>query len=134
MPAGEGTVALATVDGKSVYGVNSTGSGYTSDDRQDANALRELLVNKYPDVMKSDNLGHKPNDALYHAETTLLLRVARDAGGNLSGQTIEMRVDRLFCGSCRTVMPLIQREIGNPTIVVRDPFRAVTLRNGKWTQ
>ena len=134
MPPGDGTVAHALIDGKPVFGVNSTGSGYTVDDRMDATALRDLLINKYPDVMRTDNIGYMPNNALYHAETTLLLRAARDAGGNLNGRTIEMRVDRRLCDSCDVVLPVITRELGNPTIILRDTIKTLTIRNGRWAK
>jgi hypothetical protein len=32
--------------------------------------MRDLLVEKYSDVMQTENIGWKPNDALFHAEVT----------------------------------------------------------------
>ncbi|MFM9943212.1 MAG: hypothetical protein ACKVP7_27395 [Hyphomicrobiaceae bacterium] len=99
MPKGVGTVAHASIDGKPMFGVNSSAPSYTQADRDAADAMRDGLIENHPGIMKTKNIGHKPNDALYHAEVTLLLRAAWEAGGNLKGRTIEMHVDRELCGS-----------------------------------
>ena len=83
--------------------------------------------------MKTDNIGWKPNDALYHAETTALLRAAGANGGSLSGRTLEIYVDREMCRSCDKILPLVNQEIGNPTVNFKDKHGARrTLRNGIW--
>lgn len=65
IPPGVGTIAYGEVDGRAVIGVNSTLPGYTDLDRAAANAMRDTLIAKYPEVMATDNIGWKPNDALF---------------------------------------------------------------------
>lgn len=131
-PLNTDTVAFATVDGRDFFGVNSQAPGYTQADRDAADQMRETLIKKYPDVMQSENIGWKPNDALYHAEATALMRAAREVG-SLSGRTIEVQVDRLMCPSCRDVLPLLSRELGSPTIIFRDPYgNRRHLQNDNW--
>ena len=93
--------------------------------------MRKVLIDKYPEEMATNNIGWKPNDALYHAEATALFRAARENGGSLYGRTINLYGDREICGSCDIVLPLLSRELGNPTISFRD-FKGnrSTLRNG----
>ena len=129
----DGTVALSDLRGKLVFGVNSDASAYTDGDRADANALRDVLIEKYPEDMATGNIGHKPNDALYHAETNLLLRAAKQNGGSLAGQTFEVHVDRKLCESCKVVLPLASSEIGSPTVKFIEPSGKINfLRNGQW--
>jgi hypothetical protein len=75
--------------------------------------MRTTLVEKYPDVMRTDNIGGRPNDALFHAEATVLLKAARANGGTLADQTLEVFSDRPMCPSCATVLPYLGRELGN---------------------
>lgn len=132
MPAGQGTVAYAEVDGRPVLGVNSRGRGFTEADRVAADQMRDILIARYPGVMATDNIGRMPNNALYHAEVTLLLRAAREFG-SLQGRTIEVTVDREVCGNCGRLLPLVARQVGNPTITFVDHLGARrTLRNGRW--
>ena len=113
--------------------MNSDASAYTDGDRADANALRDVLIEKYPEDMATGNIGHKPNDALYHAETNLLLRAAKQNGGSLAGQTFEVHVDRKLCESCKVVLPLASSEIGSPTVKFIEPSGKINfLRNGQW--
>ena len=56
------TVAHGTLDGKSFIGVNSTAPGYTDADREVANELREKLIEKYFERMKTENIGQRPNN------------------------------------------------------------------------
>jgi NMD protein affecting ribosome stability and mRNA decay len=63
--------------------------------------MRDDLIEKYPKVMSTDNIGQIPNDALFHAEVTVLLRAARANGGTLEGKTVEVTVDREMCNSCK---------------------------------
>src|SRR5882757_2058569 len=88
------------------------------DDRKDR--LRDMLIEKYPDVAKRANVGWKPNNALYHAETTLLLRLANENGGSLAGRTLVMHVDETMCPSCKELLPYIGLELGNPSVTFVD--------------
>jgi hypothetical protein len=129
----DGTVTYANIDGKDIFGSNSTSPTYTSRDDAAARDMREVLLQKYPDLMESDNIGRRPNDALFHAETTILLRAARENGGTLAGRTLEVFADNPMCRSCDVVLPLLGKEIGNPTVTFVDPFGArVTMHNGAW--
>ena len=94
MPAGQGTVAYGEIDGTPFLGVNSRAPGYTDADRAAADQMRDTLLAKYPEVMNTDNIGRMPNDALYHAEATTLLRAAQANGGMLGGRTFEIHMDR----------------------------------------
>jgi hypothetical protein len=95
--------------------------------------LRDTLVKSYRATMNTANIGRFPNDALFHAETTCLLRAARASGGTLAGQTVEVHVDREMCPSCKKVLPLIGLELGNPMVTFIDPSgRVRTMRNGTW--
>lgn len=127
------TVTFTELDGQNIFGSNSTSPTYTSRDRAAANALRDTVVEKYPDVMNTDQIGRRPNDAIYHAETTALLRAARANGGTLAGRSLEIYSDRFLCQSCDTVLPHVGLELGNPTVTFVAPNgRRRTMRNGAW--
>lgn len=128
----QGTVAYAEVDGRPVIGVNSDAPGYTTADEVTAQSMRAQLVERYPDVMATDNLGHMPNNALFHAEANALL-LAEAGGRYLSGPTIEMLVDRQLCPSCDRVLPLVGLRVGNPTVRIIDGARDLSIiRDGNW--
>jgi len=130
-----GTVTYTEVNGEQVWGSNSTSPTYTSRDRAVANELRSTLIKKYPDVMNSDNIGAKPNDAVFHAETTALLRASKANGGTLAGQTLVVVGDRPLCDSCRTLLPYIGLEVGNPTVTFIDPTGLrQTIHSGVWVR
>lgn len=129
----EGTVAFTFVDDVPVFGVNSDAPGYTASDEAMAKEMRARLIQRYPEIMATGNIGRGPNDALFHAEANALLRAAEPHGGTLSGRTIEMRVDRRLCYSCEEVLPRLATEIGNPQVRIIDGTGAVwILRDGIW--
>ncbi|MEQ1672033.1 MAG: deaminase [Hyphomicrobium sp.] len=129
----QGTVARTDVDGKAIYGVNSNALTYVVGDRLDAMYLRDRMIDKYPDVMNTENVGQMPNNAIFHAEATVLLRAARADGGTLSGRNLHIRVDRKICRDCRTVLPYVAMELGNPVVTFADPRGVVeTFHNGMW--
>jgi len=108
---------------------------YSREDAAAAEKMRETLVEKYPEIMKDDNIGRNPNDALYHAEANLLMRAAKANGGDLAGKSLEVVVDRSMCWSCGTVLPLVSRELGNPTVTFIGPNGVIkTLQNGTWVK
>jgi hypothetical protein len=97
--------------------------------------MRDILIEKHPDVMKRDNIGRKPNDAVFHAEATVLFRAARENGGTLTGRTIEVVADRSMCDSCKKVLPVVGLELGNPTVSFVDPAGLrLTMQNGTWVK
>ena len=59
--------------------------------RDMARDMRSRLIERYPDVMATGNIGHKPNDALFHAEANALLRAAEPSGGSLAGRCRSVR-------------------------------------------
>jgi hypothetical protein len=133
-PSDRGTVAVTQVDGSLVFGVNSTETPlYSAADRNDADGRRWNLINSYPEVMETANIGGIPNNSLYHAEATVLIRAARESGGALAGRTIEVHVDREMCDSCEQVLPYLGLSVGNPvvTFVDRSGGRR-TMWNGSW--
>jgi hypothetical protein len=130
----EGVVAVTRGKESNVFGINSTLRSYTAEDRIAADQLRDKLIQKYPDVTKRGNIGWKPNNAVYHAETTLLLRLANEEeGGSLAGQTFVVHVDAdKLCPSCRKLLPYIGLELGNPTVTFIDRRgRRLTMQNGQ---
>jgi hypothetical protein len=129
----DGTVATTTINGTNILGPSSGLATYTDQDDIAAMELRDTLLEKYPDVLTADNIGRRPNDALFHAETTVLLRAARENGGSLAGQTLEVFVDRPMCRSCDLVLPYVGWELGNPTVTFVGPTGLrKTMRNGRW--
>jgi hypothetical protein len=132
----EGTVAVRMGKGpreSNVFGTNSTLSTYTPEDRIEANWLRGDLVRKNRELPRGNLIGRGPNDAVYHAETTLLLRLARQDGGSLAGQTLKVYVDREMCPSCRKLLPRIGLELGNPTVTFIDHGgNQLTMQDGNW--
>jgi len=129
----DGTVAYLEVDGQTVFGVNSNAPGYTVRDEAMARDMRARLIERYPDIMNTGRVSYKPNDALLHAEANGLLRAAEPYGGSLAGRTIEMRVDRELCWSCRRALPSLGAEIGNPTVRIIDGTGAIwIMRDGTW--
>lgn len=132
-----GTVAITSLDDKYIYGFNSGISEfsgqYTKEDETIASRLRSRMLAKYPNVMSLRNIGQMPNDALYHAEVTVLLRAARENGGTLAGKNLIVVVDGRICPSCEILLPYVGRELGNPTVTFVDASgRARTMRNGDW--
>jgi len=127
------SVAICNVDGSPFLGVNSEALTYTDGDNARAEQLRDVLLTSYPTSMTTRNIGQIPNNALFHAETTCLLRAAHGSGGTLSGKVIEVHVDREMCLSCEKILPLIGLELGNPKVTFIDPHgRIRTMRDGRW--
>jgi hypothetical protein len=60
-----GTVSVTTFNGENIFGSNSTSPTYTAEDRRAAISLRSRLIENYPDVMRTDNVGQRPNDAIF---------------------------------------------------------------------
>jgi hypothetical protein len=129
----EGAVAVTTIDGKDIFGANSRSRAYTSDDFAAARKLRDTLVRKYPKKLSDENLGKMPNNALFHAETTVLLRAAERAGGTLAGRTLTIYGDTDTCNNCEIVLPYVGLELGNPTVTFVNPDGTTrTMRDGSW--
>jgi hypothetical protein len=129
-PQNDGTVAVGKIDGQVYFGVNSDAPGYSDADGNRARATRDDLIDKYPDIMKRDGIGRVPNDALFHAESTILLRAANDSGGSLANRSIEIQVDRPLCYSCSKVLTNLGLELGDPYVVYVE--RDTGLRNEMW--
>jgi hypothetical protein len=130
----QGTVATVTLGDTPIFGTSSGTPDFDEGDRAIAEEMRDLLVQKYPEVMKRDNLGQKPNDALFHAEATVLLRAARQNGGTLVGKNLEVFVDRPVCASsCQKVLPYLGKELGDPKVTFVDiNGTRMTMQNGAW--
>jgi hypothetical protein len=129
----EGAVAVTTIDGEDIFGINSDSSAYTSKDDIEARKLRDILVKKYPTKFSSENLGKMPNNALFHAETTVLLKAAKRNGGTLAGRTLTVYGDSKTCNNCDRVLPYVGLELGNPTVTFVDPDGSTrTMRDGAW--
>jgi deoxycytidylate deaminase len=116
-----GVVARTEINGQEVFGVNSESPNYSSTDYKAAIKLRGELICKYPRIMSTENIGQWPNDALFHAETTALLRAAEKNGGTLAGQSLEVYVDEPPCPHCKRILRYVALELGNPTVTFVDP-------------
>ena len=132
----EGVVARATLDGKEVFGVNSRSKAYTSADRVAAERLRDSLRRKYPEIPSGKNVGRAPWNALFHAETTALLRAARENGGTLAGKALTVySVEKEVCLNCKSILPYVGLELGNPTVTfIESDGSMMTMRDGEWTK
>jgi hypothetical protein len=126
-------IAFTTINGKDIFGASSRSRAYTSDDFAAARKLRDTLVRKYPKKLSDENLGKMPNNALFHAETTVLLRAAERAGGTLAGRTLTIYGDTDTCNNCEIVLPYVGLELGNPTVTFVNPDGTTrTMRDGSW--
>lgn len=61
----QNTVSLCKVDGIPFVGVNSGAFTYGSADQSAGEKLRQTLLEAYPDLMSTGNIGQFPNDALF---------------------------------------------------------------------
>ena len=128
-----GTLAYTELNGKGIYGVNSTVGTYEASDRAAADKMRDVLIKDFPDYFDKDNIGRAPNNAVYHAETTALLRAARENGGTLKGQELDVHVDSKMCPNCEFILPYVGLELDNPTVTFVGPRGArKTMRDGRW--
>lgn len=94
--------------------------------------MRDTLIAKYPEIMATDNSGYMPNNAMYHAEATTLLRAAQANGGTLRGRELDIFVDNRVCNNCRDVLPLLTPELGQPIVRITDQNgRQTTIKNGR---
>lgn len=95
----------------------------------DANAIVEQLSGTIP----STNIGNMPANAVFHAETNVLLRAARANGGSLAGRTLEVYGDKKVCNNYGDILPAVGLELGNPTVTFVNPNgRRQTMKNGAW--
>lgn len=125
-------VAVTSVNGQVVFGTNSDVWNYPDSDDATAKRLRGILIEKVPD-MNRRHLGRKPNDVVFHAETTVLLRAAKVNGGTLAGQTLEVVVNQPMCNVCKMILPHIGMELGNPVAFFTDVTGARRkMHNGAW--
>jgi hypothetical protein len=128
-------VAATSLNGELIVGTSSRYHTYTLGDHRAARRMRAILIRNRPDVMKSDNIGHHPNDTLFHAEATVLLRAARANGGTLAGRHLEVAVNGAMCMHCKNVLPHLGLELGNPTVTFtdRDGLRR-KMHDGEWVE
>ena len=130
-----GTLSYTELNGKGIYGVNSTAATYEAADRAAADKMRDLLIKDFPDYFDKDNIGQAPNNAVYHAEATALFRAARENGGTLKGQDLVVHVDMKMCPNCESVLPYIGLELDNPTVTFVGPKGEMNImRDGRWVR
>jgi hypothetical protein len=113
-----GAVTVTTIDGHQIYGSNPDLGEWRSIDRNEANRVRAVILQKHPELRDPDNIGRRPLNALYHAETNVLLRAARQHGGSLAGRTLEVFGDRKLCNNCKEILPYVGLELGNPRVTL----------------
>jgi hypothetical protein len=115
--------------------VNSHHHDYTATDRSVAVRFRGYLIKTDPDVMNTQQFGQHPNDAMFHAEATVLLRTASANGGSLAGHTLRVVTDKAMCSNCKMVLPRLALQLGDPRVIFVDPNgKVLEMRNGKMTQ
>lgn len=128
-----GTVAVTTIEGENIFGVNSGSPTYNRVDRAEADQLRDRYWVAEHSIPLPGAAGQMPSNAFYHAETTILLRAARQNGGTLSGRSIEIVSDRQMCNNCDKVLPFVGRELGNPRVTFIGPDGSTrTMQDGRW--
>ncbi|MGA7488445.1 MAG: hypothetical protein WBW74_16100 [Xanthobacteraceae bacterium] len=128
-----GAVAFTNIDGRDIFGSNSTSPTYMSADRAAAEGMRATLMKEHPDVLAGGNIGQMPANALFHAEATVLLRAARQRGGTLAGQRLTVFADTPLCNHCQDILPYVGLELGNPTVTFIGPEGLImTMRDGAW--
>lgn len=128
----EGTAAITYLDRAPIFGINSSSLAYTNSDRDRANNLLGVLVRQNPDIFWEDRISWIPNIAVYHAETTVLLRAAAASGGSLEGRDLTVYVDRVLCRDCEKVLPYVGLQLGNPTVRFIDPYGIIKeMRDGR---
>jgi len=133
-PNDKGTVAVTEIDGKLYFGINSGAPGYATIDQREAENWRRTLVDRYPNELRTRNIGSVPNDSFYHAESNVLMRAARENNGTLAGRVIDVHTDREICGpSCMKVLPKLGLELGNPRVTFIGPSGTRrTMKDGGW--
>jgi len=129
------TVTVTVVDGKVFHGTSSDFGDWKAIDHAEAYRLRAIMVRRFPHQATGRALGQWPLNALFHAETNLLLRVARENGGTLAGRTLDVFVDGRTCSGCRRVLGDVAQELGNPTLTFIDARTGQVIgvvRQGRW--
>lgn len=128
------TVAVTTMDGEVITGTSSDYGDWHPIDHFEARALRSTIMRKYPHLARQ-NSGQIPLDALFHAETNLLLRAARRNGRSLAGKSLDIFVDNETCLSCQDTLGPVGLELGNPTLTFINSTTGRIMgvvRDGKW--
>ena len=130
-----GAVAAMEFDGDLVFGMNSHAPTYQGSDFAEAMTYRAILIARYPGRMSTVLTGRRPNDALLHAESTILLRaLVKTKDRTLAGRSIKVSVDMDMCPSCIKVLPYLGLELGNPrvTYVNTRTGERRTMQDGRW--
>jgi hypothetical protein len=94
---GKGTVAFVEVNGKKIFGVNSS---VISNDLKN-------LGRKWRDKI---GLGRGKDQVFFHAEAHSLMRAYEKVGA--LPKEMKMYVDRFSCGNCQTYLPSLMKEMG----------------------
>ncbi|NIF05929.1 hypothetical protein F3J23_10800 [Chryseobacterium sp. Tr-659] len=95
---GNGTVAFVDLDGKKIFGINSS---LLSDSSKN-------LGRKWKEIL---GLGRGKDQVLFHAEGHALMRTYERLGGSMPKE-MTMYVDRYSCGNCQTYLPEMMKEMG----------------------
>lgn len=132
-PMDKGTVAVARIEGDVYFGVNSHAPGYSNADWNLAAGLRDQMAVEHPELIRGENTGSRPLDAVFHAEANLLIRASRYIG-SLVDRSIELQVDQPVCWSCEQVLPKVGLGLGNPYVTIREARsgRASVMWQGEW--
>jgi hypothetical protein len=129
------TVAVTTIDGREIHGTSSEFGDWRAIDYVEARKLRAIILRKNPHLAKGRALGQMPLNAFFHAETSVLLRAARQHGGSLAGRTLDVFVDDDTCNNCQLILGHVGLELGNPTVTFINSISGRIMgvvRDGKW--
>ena len=102
---GQGTVAFVDVDGKPVFGVNSS------------TLVRDADKNLGRSWIDRLGLGRGEGQIVWHAEGHSLMRAYEKTGGNMPSY-VNMFVDRVSCPNCRTHLPKLADEMGIDNLIL----------------
>lgn len=116
----KGTVAVIDINGKPVFGVNS--SALIRD--KDKNLGRQWRTKL--------GLNRGQAQVVSHAEAHSLMRAYQKTNGQMP-KTVNMHVDRLSCGTCQTYLPKLTEAMGieRLNITFKDG-RSASISNGKF--
>ena len=130
------TVAFVSVNGKSVFGVNSGAQKRIADSLGKENVGLELRKKFLESIQYTGGLtGRKLNpgaQALLHAESHSLMRASIKFGDDLP-KNLTMHVDRRTCNQCSGVagLPQMIKLLKLDSLVVHSPTRSIEfIRNG----
>lgn len=91
------------INGQAIFGVNSSA------------LLRDVDKNLARSWRDKLGLNRGQAQVVFHAEAHSLMRAYEKTGGNMPS-TVNMYVDRISCGTCRSYLPKLSQSMGIKTL------------------